>query len=95
MPPAASTFTGDVDGVYTLTLWICGFFFFLITGILVYSVLKWRRRRPDQPAASLVTHNTTLEVIWTVIPTLIMMVLFAWGWKGSIDMTSESKSCQE
>ena len=87
LPPQASTFVADVDGVFYLTLWICGFFFFLIVGILAYSVFKWRRRTPDQPAVSNVTHNTTLEVVWTLIPLVIVMVLFAWGWKGGLDMT--------
>lgn len=87
LPVQASTFVGDVDGVYYLCLAICGFFFFLVTGLLAYSVLKWRRRTPDQPAASDVTHNTALEVAWTVVPLMILMVLFAWGWKGALDMT--------
>lgn len=87
MPPAASTFAPDVDGIYELTLWTCAFFFFLILGILLYSIVRWRRRTPEQPAASAVTHNTTLEVAWTLIPLIIMMVFFAWGWKGSIDMS--------
>jgi cytochrome c oxidase subunit 2 len=87
LPPAASTFAADIDFVYYVTLGICAFFFVLITGILGFSVLKWRRRTPDQPPASQVTHNTVLEVIWTVIPLIIVMVLFAWGWKGALDMT--------
>ena len=86
LPPAASTFAPDVDAVYYLTLWICAFFFVLITGILLYSVVKWRRRTPEQPAASDTTHHTTLEVVWTVIPLIIVMVLFALGWKGGINM---------
>lgn len=87
LPVAASTFTDDVDGVYYLCLWICIFFFFLILGVLAVAVVKFRRRTPDQPPASMVTHNTPLEVIWTLIPLVIVMVLFAWGWKGSLDMT--------
>lgn len=87
LPWKASTFVDDIDGVYYLTLYICAFFFVLITGVLGYSVIKWRRRSPTQPPASLVTHNTMLEVIWTVIPLIIVMVLFAWGWKGALDMT--------
>jgi len=87
LPVKASTFVGDVDGVYYLCLAICAFFFFLITGLLIYAVIKWRRRSPDQPAASDVTHHTTLEVVWTVVPLIILMVLFAWGWKGALDMT--------
>ena len=93
MPPAASSFTDDVDGVWALTFWLNYFFFFLIVGILAYSVFKWRRRSPTQPAASTTTHNTTLEVVWTLIPLVIMMVLFAWGWKGSMDMTIAPADC--
>lgn len=87
LPVKASTFTDDVDGVYYLSLWICAFFFFLILGILIYAVFKYRRRTPDQPPASMTTHNTALEVAWTLIPLVIVMILFAWGWKGVRDMT--------
>ncbi len=82
----ASTFS-HVDDVWVFTFWLCAFFFLLITGLLLYSVIRYRRRHPNQPAASKVTHNTTLEVVWTVVPLVIMMVLFAWGWKGAMDMT--------
>lgn len=87
MPPQASTFASDVDGLYQFTFWVSAFFFVLITGILVYSLFKWRRRSEDQPAASNETHNTPLEVTWTVIPLIIVMIIFAWGWRGSLDMT--------
>jgi cytochrome c oxidase subunit 2 len=54
--------------------------------VLVYSVIRYRRRTPDQPPASLVTHNTAIEVTWTVVPLIIVMVIFAWGWKDMSDM---------
>ncbi len=82
----ASTFH-DVDGLFYFTYVVCIFFFVLITAALAWSVVKYRRKTIDQPAASNVTHNTPLEVVWTVIPLIIVMVMFAWGWKGSLDMT--------
>jgi cytochrome c oxidase subunit 2 len=82
----ASTFD-HVDGLFYFTMAICAFFFVLIAGVLFYSVVKYRRKTFDQPAAANITHNTPLEVIWTVIPLIIVMVMFAWGWKGSLDMT--------
>lgn len=87
MPPQVSTFAKDVDGLYEFVTWVSIFFFVLITGILVYSLFKWRRRTEDQPAAGNATHNTPLEVTWTVIPLIIVMIIFAWGWRGSLDMT--------
>ncbi|MGE3173303.1 MAG: c-type cytochrome [Planctomycetota bacterium] len=82
----ASTFD-HVDGLFYFTYAVCIFFFVLIAGVLAYSVVKYRRRTFDQPAASNSTHNTPLEVVWTVIPLIIVMIMFAWGWKGSLDMT--------
>jgi cytochrome c oxidase subunit 2 len=87
MPPQVSTFAEDIDALYVFTYWVSIFFFFLITGVLVYSLVKWRRRSEDQPAAGNETHNTPLEVTWTVVPLIIVMIIFAWGWKGSLDMT--------
>lgn len=76
-----------VDGLFYFLIWVSVFFFALISGILTYSSIKYRRKSPDQPAASNVTHNTTLEVVWTLIPTIIVFVVFAWGWKGSLEQS--------
>ena len=84
LPPAASTFASDVDGLFYFCLYISIFFFFLITGLLFYTTVKHRRRSDDQAPASTVTHNTSLEVVWTLIPTIILMVIFWWGWKGNL-----------
>ena len=87
MPPQVSTFAESIDNLYILCFWVSVFFFAIITAVLLFSLIKWRRKTEDQPAASNETHNTALEVTWTVIPLIIVMVIFAWGWKGSLDMT--------
>lgn len=81
----ASTFD-HVDNLFYFTYAVCIFFFVLITGVLAWTVVVHRRKTYDQPAASNTTHNTPLEVVWTVIPLIIVMVMFAWGFKGSLDM---------
>jgi len=81
----ASTFD-HVDNLFYFTYAVCIFFFVLITGVLAWTVVVHRRKTFDQPAASNMTHNTPLEVVWTVIPLIIVMVMFAWGFKGSLDM---------
>lgn len=87
LPPAASTFASDVDGLFYFCMWVSIFFFFFIAGVLVFTTVQNRRRTETQPAASNVTHNTTLEVIWTLVPTIILMVIFAWGWKGNLEQS--------
>jgi len=86
LPELASTFE-EVDGLFYLTTGVIIFFFLLILALLVYSVVRYRRKTLEQPAASTVTHHTMLEVVWTVIPLIIVMVIFAWGWEGSLRMT--------
>lgn len=87
LPKLASTFD-HVDGLFYFTYIVCIFFFVVIVGVIVASVVLYRRKTWDQPALSNVTHNTPLEVVWTVIPLIIVMVMFAWGFKGSLDMTT-------
>lgn len=87
LPKLASTFT-DVDGLFYFTYIVCIFFFVLIVAVLLLSVVKYHRKTWDQPAASNTTHNTPLEVVWTIIPLIIVMVMFAWGFKGCMDMTT-------
>ena len=87
LPELASTFD-HVDGLFYFTYAVCIFFFVLILGVLAFSCVKYRRKTWDQPAASNTTHNTPLEVVWTVIPLIIVMVMFAWGFKGCLDMTT-------
>lgn len=87
LPKLTSTFD-HVDGLFYFTYVVCIFFFVLILGVLLFSVVKYRRKTWDQPAASNTTHNTPLEVVWTVIPLIIVMVMFAWGFKGCLDMTT-------
>ena len=86
LPKLASTFD-HVDGLFYFTYIVCIFFFVVILGALLFSVVKYRRKTWDQPAASNVTHNTPLEVVWTIVPLIIVMIMFAWGFKGCMDMT--------
>jgi len=82
----ASTFS-HVDNLFYFTYAVCIFFFVIIVGVLLFSVVKYRRKTWDQLPASNTTHNTPLEVVWTVIPLIIVMIMFAWGYMGARDMT--------
>ncbi|MHC5066057.1 MAG: cytochrome c oxidase subunit II [Planctomycetota bacterium] len=87
LPEAASTFAPSVDGLFYFCVWVSIFSFALIAGLLTWSSVMHRRKTEDQPPISNVTHNTTLEVIWTLIPTIIVFIIFAWGWKGNLDQS--------
>ena len=52
--------------------------FLLVNGVLVYFIIRYRRRS-DADITSSIDHNTTIEVIWTVIPTIILTFLYIFG----------------
>ncbi|MFO1063673.1 MAG: cytochrome c oxidase subunit II [Pirellulales bacterium] len=84
-PPQASTFAQEVDVFFHYIMWICAIFFVLIVVGMVLFVM-WYRRRPGYEGSSEAIHNNALEVTWTVIPTLIVIWIFARGTEGYLDM---------
>ena len=73
LPENVSTFGGDIDWLFHLIYAITA-----VTGILVFvamiAFLIMYRDRPGRRATY--THgNTTLEIVWTVVPALILVVL--------------------
>jgi cytochrome c oxidase subunit II len=77
-PPAASSIAGDVDGLYYLLTGITVFFSVLVFSIIFYFMIKYRRRSEDEVPPE--THTSmVLELSWTIIPSLICVVLFVWA----------------
>ena len=73
LPHGASTFVGDVDGIYYLILAITGVAFVIVEIGLVWFLIKYRAR-PGRPVRY--THgNNTAEVIWTSIVAVTVVVL--------------------
>jgi cytochrome c oxidase subunit 2 len=69
-----------VDNVFLYILIICVFLLGLITFLMVYFVIRYRRERHPKPAD--IEGSTWLEITWTVIPTLIVLTMFYYGLTG-------------
>ncbi len=85
MPVRASTFATGVDWVWDLILGISLLFFVLIIGLMILFIFQYRAREGHESAPT-PSHNTRLEVIWTVIPTIIVGIIFFFGFRGYMDM---------
>jgi cytochrome c oxidase subunit 2 len=78
VPPSASSLSGRVDALYFYLSGVTLFFVLLISGVLVFFVIKYRRRTPFEiPRPIAGSHK--LETLWSVIPFIIAMSMFAWG----------------
>jgi len=69
-----------VDDVFLYILIICVFLLGLITFLMVYFVVRYRREKHPRPAH--IEGSTWLEITWTVIPTLIVLTMFYYGLTG-------------
>lgn len=74
-----STFGGRIDDIYTVILWITGAIFVLTEGLLLWFVIRYRRR--DDRRAHYSHGNAKMEIAWTVIPFVIVLVI-AWASAG-------------
>jgi cytochrome c oxidase subunit 2 len=77
-PTAASTYASHVDALYFFLLAVAAFFTLLIGTLVAVFVVRYRRRHPDEVGAG-ITGSHSLELLWTVIPLGITMVMFFWG----------------
>jgi cytochrome c oxidase subunit 2 len=73
LPKNVATFGAGIDGLFYLILAITGFFFILTEAILVYAMVRFAGR-PGHKASY--THgNHKLEIIWTLVPGVILLLL--------------------
>jgi cytochrome c oxidase subunit 2 len=68
------------DSVFFFILGIAVTFLFVNTAVMIYFVIRYNRKR--NPNAEEVKENLTIEVLWTVVPTILVMIIFFVGWKG-------------
>ncbi|MFN0248480.1 MAG: cytochrome c oxidase subunit II [Kofleriaceae bacterium] len=82
-PRSVNIEADDSDMMYLATLGLSAFFFFAISFIVIYFTWRYRHRKghKSEPSPS---HHDVLEITWTIIPTIIVVFLFYYGWRGYI-----------
>ncbi len=75
MPVAAAAQAGPIDWLFDLQVKLIAFFFALIIVPMVYSLVVFRRRKGETGDGEHIEGNTSLEVTWTFIPLVIVVIL--------------------
>jgi cytochrome c oxidase subunit 2 len=78
-PPRASTGASEVDALYTYHLLVMVVMTALIFFCVFLFAMKYRRRTPDEPPPPPIHGSIPLEITWSVIPFIAMLVMFVWG----------------
>ena len=79
-PEQASSVAGRVDALFFFLVAVSAVFAILIFVVITVFVVKYRRR-PGKMAVPSGHGHTWLEVVWSVVPLMLTMVMFFWGAK--------------
>ena len=77
-PDQASTFAKDVDALYFFIFAVCAFFAVVVTIAGIVFGVRYRQTRAGEIGAR-IEGNLPLELLWSIIPTVLSMVMFGWG----------------
>jgi cytochrome c oxidase subunit 2 len=70
----ASDYGEMIQNLYVLIFWMAVAVFVGVEGFLIYAIVRYRRRREDE-LPSQVHGNTRLEVAWTIIPSIVLLII--------------------
>lgn len=79
LPEQASLQAIPIDGLFRIDFIAIGALFSLIMGLLIYSIIVFRRRKNDESDGPHIEGNTSLEVVWTLVPLLFVLFLAYYG----------------
>jgi cytochrome c oxidase subunit II len=80
-PPEAVTSQGrEVRGLYEFVFAIAVGVFVLVEGLIIFAVIRYRRKPTDTELPPQIHGNNVLEIIWTVVPAIIVAVMFLFSY---------------
>ncbi|MEQ8676464.1 MAG: cytochrome c oxidase subunit II [Aggregatilineales bacterium] len=91
-PDQASAESEQVDTLFRFLLVIGGAIFLLVQGLLLYSVLTFGKRDDDEEDGPTIHGNTTLELVWTAIPAVIVLILVIYSYQVWVDIREPNEN---
>lgn len=91
----ASTQAVDTDNIYMFIMWVCIISFGLLLIPIVWFPIKYRRAKQATNYMQSPSHNTPLELTWSIVPLLVMTVMFIWGFKGYVAKLAAPSDAEE
>lgn len=84
--PLVASEQGDrVDDLLWFVIWASIAIFTLVATVLIYSVFAFKVKPGDESDGPPIHGNTKLEIIWTIVPTLLLAVMAVWAYIVLVD----------
>jgi cytochrome c oxidase subunit 2 len=81
MPRQSSTIAQEIDTAWYIVYWLDVAMFIGLMGAMFWFMYRYRKRS-NKDKVSNITHSTRIEIVWTVIPTILVLGLFVVGLRG-------------
>lgn len=79
--PRVGHLAEEVDSVFIFIFFVGLFFFLLTQGALIWFAIRYRRKkRAEEAETPFITGNRLLEAVWVVIPSLLLLAIFTYGY---------------
>ena len=72
MTQGVTAMSRQIYGLHMLMFWLCVGIAVVVFGVMAYSIFAFRKSRGAVPDTTLV-HSTTVEIIWTIVPIIILV----------------------
>ena len=90
LEPGVTSFSQGAYDIHTIVMWICVVIGIIVYGAMTYSILNHRKSNHPNPAKF--DDNTTIEILWTVVPVLILIAIAVPATKVLLAMEDTSNS---
>lgn len=94
LPPAKSTTAEATDALFHFINVTSVILLFGITVAILYFSWKYRRRSDDD-VTPVIAHNSKLEITWSVIPLILVLIVFGWGFSGYLNLITAPDDAYE
>lgn len=93
MPVAATDVAQSWDTLYWFLIYTSAIFFVGIVAAMILFAVKYRKGVHQKP--KYIHGHTGLEIVWTIIPSILLFIMFGWGWSVYTDMTHAPADAME
>src|SRR5271167_1482532 len=73
LPVGVTSLSQDIYELHMMVFWTCVAIAIVVFGVMIYALVKFRRSQGAVPDTTMV-HSTKVEIIWTIIPVVILVV---------------------
>src|SRR6202030_2166646 len=74
LPIGVTSLSRDIYALHMEVFWICVGIAVVVFGVMIYALVKFRHSQGAIPDTNMV-HSTKVEIIWTIIPVVILVVM--------------------